>query len=142
MKEPQRMRGDVTALMGIPLATFTMVENKFSLFLPREGESFSSTQGDLLVKKLTGLELSPVLLYEILSNKLPKGKDWKCNLNENDMPECQNLNNKVMISWLIKSHEAQDLEFAKDRTKVRINVSRHPVEKEIKDSVFQISTTR
>lgn len=134
------MRGEVTALMGIPVATFVMSGSKFSLYLPSEGEVFSSTQGDLLVKKMTGLELSPHLLYQILSNRIPRDIDWKCNLGKNtDLPECQNAKNSLEIVWFRKTHDNQDFEFNRNETKVRINVNRKQPPKALEDSLFQIA---
>jgi hypothetical protein len=55
---------------------------------------------------------------------------------------CINDQSNISVSWSAKSQEQQDFEFQRAETKVRINVNRKQLSKEIKDSVFQIDTAK
>lgn len=94
------MRLEVSAVMGVPVASYVMTSNSFACALYRQKLFYEGPLSEEAMKPLIRVPISPQILSRIAFDEPITGSDWKCQSDAKGLPsQCASASKKLTIAW-------------------------------------------
>lgn len=99
-KKNEKLRMEVTAALGTPVATLTLNGSQVDYALIRQKRFYSGQAQPSVLRPILSVPLNPQLMYNILFDEPIADKNWSCTKGENGyLAKCSNLQNDLEIRW-------------------------------------------
>ena len=96
----QRLRLDVTAALGTPVASLVMKGEFLEYVLPQKRAFFQGRASSDALRSVLALPLDPHLFYSIFFDVVPKDKRWLCETSQSGfLSSCRNADLGLSVKW-------------------------------------------
>lgn len=120
----QKLRMDVTAALGHPLASVVMDGDHLTYVLMESKQYYQGQASDSSLKPLLALQINPRLLYNVLFDLPIEDKSWTCTKDSSGfLSECKNLGEQTLIRWSERKGRRKLVRLENSTGMVQINVS-------------------
>lgn len=104
-KKTKEMRLEMSALMGVPVASFVMNDSEFSGALYRQKQFIQGPLSERALQPVLRIPLSPQLIRDLVFDEAPRGGDWRCQRESATqlVSTCQSKSRQLDVSWDRKS---------------------------------------
>jgi hypothetical protein len=96
----QRVRLDVTALMGFQVASLVMSPKEIAYAIYPRKEFYYGKNSERSIERIIGLSLHPMNLANIAFDEPIRGAGWMCEQdNSHVLSKCENKQRSIRVEW-------------------------------------------
>lgn len=136
----EKLRMDVTAAMGHPVASLVMDGDKMTYVLMETKEFYSGAPTESAMKPVLQAPIDPKLLYNVFFEIPIEDKSWSCTKDKNGfLVECAKANGDVIIQWTERKGRRKLVKLEHPRGVMQINVSSFQPKVEARAQLFELN---
>ena len=133
------LRMDITATLGVNVASFLMKEQNVKYVLYQSKEYFEGKRRPQVMKPLIQIALSPRVLYSVAFDTPIEMKGWTCVKNEKGhLKMCRSLKSRVQLKWSDEVAGRKKIRIQRDHLELEVLFTRFQNEIVKKNQVFQL----
>ena len=133
--QKNRLRVDVQAVFGIPVATFILDGDQADLWLHQESKHYTSKSPAKLFANLVRFPLNPKIFFSLLNKNGQFPRPWKC-LRQKQRVDCDNVRDKVSLNLKNQSEHRRKIEIRQGGKALAMALTRSKVE--VLDKQFKV----
>jgi len=104
----ERMRMEVTALMGFRVASLVMSPRDISFAIYPQKRFYYGKNSEKALSRLIDLPLHPMNLENIAFDEPVRGPGWRCDLDQSGwVAMCENPSRQLTVKWLDRAEGAK-----------------------------------
>ena len=95
----KKVRLDVSALMGTPVASILLDNSKIEAVLIRQKKIYAGKPTSRVMKEALGFGFDPNLIFSVLFESIPSGEKWACTEDGDKSKRCVGPKEDFIITW-------------------------------------------
>lgn len=124
IKESQKLRMDVAAALGTPVATVAVSGQQTEYILFRQKAFYQGKTQPKVLKPILAINMDPRLLFSLLFEDEPQGGGWKCLRDDKDfLKQCENKAAGLSLEWIERKGARKTIEIQHARSSLQINLN-------------------
>lgn len=124
LKETQKLRMDVSAAMGTPVATIVVDGPNTEYILFRQKAFYEGKTQPKVLQPILAVNMDPRLLFSLLFESEPQGKGWTCERDEKEfLKRCEHEAAGLSLEWIERKGTRKTIEIQHARSSLQINLN-------------------
>ncbi len=120
----EKLRMDVTAALGHPVAALVMDGNKLTYVLLESKQYYQGAPSAQALKGVLPIPLDPRLLYNVFFDLPVEDKSWSCTSDKSGyLAECREASGDLLIKWSQRQGRKKLISIEHPQGLVQINVN-------------------
>jgi outer membrane lipoprotein-sorting protein len=137
--KPNRVRFDFTTSLGMQVGTLVANDSEFSLLMIPQKQFTTGKANSNTISRILPVPVSPQLMTDALFEVEPKGTDWSCTRDKNDLlKECSNNQSRALISWSNRQGSRRTLSFSDKSFEVQLELMEFKPNVQVQDAQFEL----
>lgn len=120
----QKLRMDVTAAMGTPVASLVLDADEVKYILFRQRRYYEGVASNKALKPILSVPLDPRLFYNLLFDQPIADKSWSCTKDEKGfLAVCESPAEGLKVTWKDRKGRRKAIYIEHDKASLQMNLS-------------------
>lgn len=138
--QSDKLRMDVTAAMGHPVASVVMNGDKLTYVLMETKEFYRGAPTEASLRPVLAAALDPKLLYNVLFDLPIESKSWSCTKDAKGyLSECRRTDGEMTIRWTERKGRRKLVNIEHAQGMMQINISEFQPKVEARAQLFELN---
>lgn len=138
-RRPDRLRMEVTTMMGFHVASLVLSEGNAAYAITREKRYVRGPAEPVVMKSLINIALDPKAIVDLLFDRTLDPREWECKTDVNRLPElCTSRDGDLKIVWSERTNEKRLIEIRAANAEVTMSLVASRPKVQISDALFEL----
>lgn len=120
----KKLRMDVTAALGTPVAALVMDDDDVKYILFRQKRFYEGRATSRALKPILSIPLNPRLLYNLLFDQPIADKNWSCTKDEKGfLAACESPMEGLKVTWKDRKGRRKAIYVEHEKAEIQMNIS-------------------
>lgn len=120
----KKLRLDVTAALGTPVAALVMNEDQVKYILFRQKRYYEGESSSRVLKPILSVPLDPRLLFNVLFDQPIENKNWSCTKDEKGfLANCESPSEGLKVTWKDRKGRKKAIFIEHEKAELQMNIS-------------------